>query len=551
MPTIHLSRKHLEKTLGKKMPLEKLKDRISYLGTDLEGIEGDEITVEVFPNRPDMLSAQGFARALSSFLGINVGLRKYPVKKSNHKVIIENSVKKYRPYTACAIVKKLSFDDQKIKDVIEFQEKLHVTYGRNRRKVAIGIYPFEKIKTPIRFVARKPDEISFVPLESSRKMTGSQILTNDPTGRDYAHLLDGLDKYPLFIDANEQVLSMPPIINSETVGKITEQTKEVFIECSGFDYRVLSKCLNMIVTTLADMGGEIYSMELDYGNKLLVSPILDAESMKIDISYLNRWLGVEFKKTDVTKLLKMMGYDHSEENVLAPAYRADVMHQVDLFEDIAIAYGFENFKESIPNVATVGEEAEIEKFRRKIAYLLTGFGMFETSTFHLINSNDLDNNMRIKASAIELEKPSSSDFNVLRSWLLPCLMQVLRVNKHNEYPQKLFEIATVFNPDPKTETGIREDTQLVILSAHTSANYTEVRQYLDFLMSVLGIKHSIKETEHNSFIEGRLGAIVVNNKTIGFIGEIHPEVLQNFGLEVAVSALELDFNELLKAAKKD
>jgi len=230
MPSVTLNRKVFEKLVGKKLSEKELKDRISMLGTDLESLDKDEIHVEIFPNRPDMLSEQGFSRAFSSFIGLKTGLRKFEVKKSEEKLIIDNSVKSVRPYSICAIVKNLKFDDEKIREIIQVQEKLHVTYGRNRKKCAIGIYPLEKIKFPIKFVGKNPKDILFQPLESKKEMTGLQILSQHPTGKDYGHLLEGKDKFPLFIDANNKVLSMPPIINSYDVGKISESTKEVFIE---------------------------------------------------------------------------------------------------------------------------------------------------------------------------------------------------------------------------------------------------------------------------------------------------------------------------------
>src|SRR3989338_434976 len=199
MPTITLNRKAFEIFVGKKLPIEKLKDRISMLGTGLENVTDSEITVEIFPNRPDMLSVQGFARAFSSFIGNKTGLIPYKVEPSREKVIIEKSVEDVRPYTACAIVKNLHFDGEKIKEVIDIQEKLHITYGRNRKKIAIGIYPFEKIKTQIRFMAKKPEEIKFQPLEFSREINGKQILSQHPAGRDYRHLLDGMNQFPIFI----------------------------------------------------------------------------------------------------------------------------------------------------------------------------------------------------------------------------------------------------------------------------------------------------------------------------------------------------------------
>src|SRR3989338_495979 len=229
MPTVRFNKDVFERYAGKKLPLDELKERISFLGTDLEGIEDNIITVEVFPNRPDMLSVQGFARAFSSFIGKNTGLLEYEVHPSKEKVIIEKSVHDVRPYTACAIVRGLHFDDEKIKEVIDIQEKLHITYGRNRKKIAIGIYPFEKIKMPITFTARKPEDIVFRPLGAEKEMDAKEILELHPTGKQYGHLLLGKKHYPVFLDATGKVLSLPPIINSHETGRITEKTQEVFI----------------------------------------------------------------------------------------------------------------------------------------------------------------------------------------------------------------------------------------------------------------------------------------------------------------------------------
>ena len=214
MPTIAINKKIFDKIVGKKISPNKLKDRISFLGTDLESIDENEIIVEIFPNRPDMLSVQGFARAFSSFIGHKTGLRQYKIESSGEKVIVEKAVSSVRPYTTCAIVKGINYDDEKIKEVIDIQEKLHITYGRNRKKVAIGVYPFEKINPPIRFTAKKPEEIVFQPLEFKRKMNALEILKQHPAGKAYGHLLEGREKFPVFIDSDDEVLSVPPIINS-------------------------------------------------------------------------------------------------------------------------------------------------------------------------------------------------------------------------------------------------------------------------------------------------------------------------------------------------
>lgn len=545
MPTITLNKKVFEKLVGQKLPEEKLKDRISMLGTDLEGIYENEIVVEIFPNRPDMLSEQGFARAFSSFIGVKTGLRKYKIHKTTNRVIVEPSVNSVRPYTACAVVKNLSFDEEKIKEIIQIQEKLHLTYGRNRKKCAIGIYPLEKIKFPIRYLAQDPQQIKFQPLESAKEMTGLQILSQHKTGREFGHLLEGFEKFPVFIDANDQVLSMPPIINSHDVGKISEQTKEVFVECSGFDYYTLEKCLNIIVTALADMDGQICSLELHYPRKTYISPSLEPEEMKISLNYVNKILGLDLNEKELQKCLEAMGYGYQDKKVLVPAYRADILHPVDLIEDIAIAYGYENFEPEIPQVATIGQEDDFQNFLNKIRTLLIGFKLQEIKTYHLMTKDELNKKMNLDYPPIPL-KNALGDYNHLRNWLIPSSLKVLSENQHHDYPQNIFDLGVVFIKDKETETGVREYTRASIILCHEKTDFTEIKQVADALFRALDLEYQTQETEHSSFIPGRVGRLSVREKEIAYIGEIHPQVLENWGLTMPVTAFEINLTELFR-----
>lgn len=546
MPTITLNKKVFEGLVGKKLPLDKLKDRISMLGTDLESIEGNEIMVEIFPNRPDMLSEQGFARAFSSFIGVRTGLRKYNVKSSGEKVIIDSSVKDVRPYTACAIVRNLKFNDEKIKEVIQIQEKLHVTFGRNRKKAAIGIYPLEHIKLPITFFGEDPKKVKFQPLEFPKEIDGMQILSLHPAGRDYAHLLEGMKKFPFFKDADGKILSMPPIINSHDTGKISEKTSEVFIECSGFDFNTLEKCLNIIVTSLSEMGGTIYSMELNYPDKKIITPCLEPEEMKIDLDYINKRLGLELSEKEIKDYLEKMGYGYSNKKVLVPAYRADVLHQVDFVEDIAIAYGYENFDPEIPKVATIGEEDEFEIFRKKISEILAGLGLLEVNTYHITSQENQTTKMGVNMGLIQLENALTAEYSHMRAWIIPSLMEVFQGNKHNEYPQNIFDIGTIFKKDETAETNVTEHTRLAVGLCNESADFTKIKQVFDYLMRMAGFKYEFKDDEHPSFIPGRVARVSVKGKKIAYIGEISPRVLENFDMQMPVSAFELNLTELFE-----
>ncbi len=549
MPSVKLNKQVFSNLVGKELSDEELSEQIPMIGTDLENVGETEIDVEVFPNRPDMLSEQGFARAFSAFIGEKIGLRTYTVKPSGSKVIIDPSVAAVRPYTACALVKNLKFDDEKIREVIQIQEKLHVTFGRNRKKLAIGLYPLEKIKLPIKYFAEDPNKVKFQPLESEQEMSAIQILSKHPAGRDYGHLLEGKDKFPFFSDADGAILSMPPIINSHRTGKIGKDTTEVFIECSGFDLNTCNICLNIIVTALADMGADIYSMELEYSEGKKITPDLDARRIKLDVPFINRWLGLELTEDQMSELLAKMGYGFDSGFVLVPAYRADILHMVDIAEDAAIAYGYENFEPEIPNVATIGEEAPIEVFRRRIADILVGIGLLETNTYNLTNAEDQNTKMGVDIKLAELESAVNTDYNVLRAWMIPSLMKVLQDNKSNEYPQNIFETGTCFKLDETTETGVNEFLRVAVTLCGAEVDFTRIKQVLDCLFDAASVEYESRETEHPSFISGRVARISVAGIDVAYIGEVNPQVLEDWGVEMPVAAFELNLTELYKHLK--
>jgi phenylalanyl-tRNA synthetase beta chain len=545
MPSVTLNKTVFEELVGKKLPLEELKDRISMLGTDLESIEGNEINVEVFPNRPDMLSEQGFARALSSFIGVKTGLRKYGVEKFGSTLTVENMPSQW-PYAVACVVKGIKFDDEKIKEVIQLQEKLGTTFTRNRKKGGIGLYPLDKINFPVKFVGMNPDEIKFRPLEFPQELTGRQILSKHPKGREYGHLMEGWELFPVFIDAKGQFLSMPPIINSHDTGKIDETTEDVFIECTGIDMNTIKTSLAILVTSLVDMGGKIYSLEITYPEKdeTFNFPNLEPERMKLDLKYVNKWLGLDLKEKEAKELLEKMGHGYENGEVLIPAYRSDILHQVDLAEDIAIAYGYENFVEDIPNVSTIGCEDPLEKFSRKVREALVGLKLLEVKNYHLMTKEQLNDNMNKNSEIIPL-KNALGDYNHLRNRLLASLLKNLKENQHHEYPQNIFEIGRVFNYG-ESETGVVEETHLGVVLCQDKTDFTEIRQILDALMDSLGLEYAIKENSRPSFISGRLGEIYVKDRKMGVIGEFHPQVLDNWDLVVPVVGFELDLEELFK-----
>lgn len=544
MAIVNINKKQFEKEVGKLD--ENMKNKISMFGTPLEDVTDNEIQIEVFPNRPDMLSYQGFKRAFLAFLDKKTGLKKYKVNKpkKDYKVNIDSSVKEIRPYTVCAIIRGLRLDSEKIKELVEIQEKLHFTVGRKRKKLAIGIYPLEKIKLPITYKALEPDKIKFTPLEMNKEMSGLEILQRHPTGKEYAHLLSGKSKFPVFTDANDNILSMPPIINSQSTGKVNEKTKNVFVECSGSDFSILNKCLNILISNLADMGGKIYQMELGYRKKE-ITPDLSPEKRKISLQNTNKMLGLELNEKQLKKLLEKMGYNYNNGEVEIPSWRNDILHEVDLIEDVAIAYGYENLVPEIPSVSTIGQESSKEIIKRKISEILSGINMLEISNYHLTTKEEQFSNMDVKKKGemdyVAVEE-SKTDYNILRKDLTHFLMKIFSENVDKEYPQKIFETGRVFN----AKDMIDEEEHLA--AAISPGNFTEIKQVLEYLFKMINIKIKLVEAEEplSWFIGGRVADILIDNQKIGTIGEIHPKILKNWKLRMPVSLFELDLKEVFK-----
>ena len=422
---------------------------------------------------------------------------------------------------------------------------------RKRKKLAIGIYPLEKIKLPITFKAIEPDQIKFIPLESDKELSGLEILQKHPTGKEYAHLLAGKAKFPIFVDDDNNILSMPPVINSQKTGRVTSETKNLFVECSGFDEEILKSCLNILVSTMADMGAKIYQMEIKYKvTKKEITPDLKTSEMKISIENVNKLLGLSLNEKQVKENLEKMGHGYNKGVVTIPAWRIDVLHEVDLIEDIAIAYGYENFIPEIPEISTIGEESKNEIIKRKLSEILIGLGMIEVSNYHLTTKKDQGEKMDLsEKEQFHRDNWIKNRIQHLERKSFTLSSKNLSENVDSEYPQKIFEIGKVFTLEG-TEQKVNEKESLSI--AVSPGNFTEVKQVLEYLFKMASQKIEFKEAtklpEH--FVEGRTAEVLLNKKVVGYIGEIHPKILSNWRIRMPVALLEISIDEIMKELEK-
>lgn len=555
MPTIEISHKDLNSLVGKQLTVNQLKDEaILFAKGEMDGVNGDLIKVDIKDtNRPDLWSTEGIARELRGRYG-KPGMPEYKTGKSGVVVHVDPKLKTIRPYTVCAVVRDIKITETVLAQMIQLQEKVSGTFGRNRREIAIGVYNASKIKPPIRFTTTSPTGLKFVPLESSRAMTPKEILEKHPKGREYGHLLKDKPAYPVFIDSAGEVLSIPPIINSGHTGKVTASTKEIFIECSGFDLKFLNTALNVIATALADRGGKVLTVDVYYGSRKITTPDISPRKTKANTDYIRKVAGISLSDKEIAALLSKALYKvKSSGKTLSleyPAYRQDIMHQADVAEDVLISYGYNKIKPNPPALATTGSMLPMEKFSGKAQTLAIGAGLQEIMSYILTNKKELFDNMNLKPSGIvEIENPVSSNWSVFRTWLIPGLLSFFSQNMHREFPQKIFEIGDCVVQDPKQETRTADVKKLAVAVSDTSTGYEEISSIADFILSSLGVKYNFVRAEHPSFIKGRHASIMAAGREIGLIGEIHPQVLNNWKLEIPAAAFELDLAAIFSKIK--
>ncbi|RLF60773.1 MAG: phenylalanine--tRNA ligase subunit beta [Thermoplasmata archaeon] len=551
MPTIEVSIKDLEKLLGINIDVNKLKEEgILFVKGEIEEIEDDTMKIDIKDtNRPDLWSAEGIARELRGHYKIEEGMPKFQIKKSGLSVLVDKKVEKVRPKTVCAVVKNLKLDDEAIKQMIQLQEKVCQTYGRNRDFAAIGVYDYDKIKGPIKYTTFKPRELKFVPLGFTEEMYLDEILSKHPKGEEYGYLLKNQKEYPIFIDSVGNVLSMPPIINSNYTGRVDCNTKNVFIEVSGHQLNHISVALNIMVTALKERGGEIYSVDVKYGKENITTPNLSPKKAEVNIEKCRKILGIDITGEEMIKLLRQARFNAKNNGKVIKVeympYRNDIMDERDIIEEVAISFGYNDIEPEEPKIYTRGEELEIERLSNKFREISIGLGLQEILTFTLTSKENILNKMRVSGNIVEIANPISSNWNVFRNSLIPGGLSFLSDNKHVEYPQKIFEIGNIVKINEKEETKTKDLRYLSILLTDNAIGYENISSILNSIMKNLGIKYSLEEENDKRFIDGRCSSIVVNNEKIGIVGEVHPEVLENFEIEKPVAGLEMNIEKLL------
>lgn len=591
MPKIEVNENLFFNLLGKKYDFDTLEKKLTFAKAELDekpdmSQPENERVIKIElndTNRPDLWSTGGVTRQLrihegakrsnySSFLS-----KKDSVKDCADRVItVDPEMKNIRPYMVSFVISGKPIDDPMLKDIIQTQEKLCWNFGRKRRSISMGVYRMADIKWPCHYKAVDPDKTSFVPLQSEQPMTCRQILTEHPKGKDFGWIIKDLPKFPLLTDDTDEVLSMAPVINSATLGAVQVGDKDLMVELTGDNMENLMLSANIVACDFFDAGYEILPVKVVHPyetalGKEVVAPFYFQPSTKTTLAAINKKLGCDLTKDEVLNALARMDNDVSAKDFDAsektasylkankndvkfvlnpPPYRNDFLHEVDIIEDVMIGVGLDNFKPVRPSDFTVGQLSDVTLFSRKAKEIMVGLGYQEMIFNYLGSKRDYIDRMCVSSeNVIEISNPMSENYQFVRPSIIASLLRAESQAGQAVFPHKIFEIGKVAFLDSSENTGTKTIQSLGFMTACNNANFNSLASEVSTLLYLLDHKYDVKEVEDPRFIPGRQAAIMLNGKQVGIFGEVHPQVLENWGIIVPCVAGEIDIEALMPKEK--
>lgn len=565
MPTISINLKDFEQLLGQgagAVTPRAVEEWLPLVKGELKDYDGDtgEMRVELQDsNRPDLWSCEGIARQIRIKLkGGGPAYGFFTGKpQAKHRLLVTAGLEGLRPFVAACTATGYAVTEAGLAQLIQVQEKLADIYGRKRSTVSIGLYRLPAIAFPVTYDLVRPDDARFTPLGFEEKMSLREILSVHPKGLEYGSLVAGHPKVPLLRDDEGQVLSMPPVINSREIGEVKVGDQELFVEVTGTDLLMVVLTLNIMAVNLADRGATIGPVQVTYPyetplGKSFQTPLDFGKTRPISPAVIRGALGQPMEVTQIREALVAYGYQaggaKDRLSVKLPPYRNDLMHAVDVVEDVAISRGYGSFTPVMPSEFTVGGLSRLEQTSDNVRNQMVGLGFQEIMSNILASRQELIERMRLAASewdrVVEVDNPMTLSYACLRQWIVPSLLRVESASTRAFYPHRLFEVGEIAVPDPADDLGSRTRMALGALIAHASANFSEVHSSLDLLCFYLNCLYTLEPVSHPSFLPGRAGRILMDGRQVGLIGELHPEVLEQWQVTMPAVAFELEINAL-------
>ena len=541
MPVVELSYIRLQKLVGK-VSKKQISDSLPFLGLDIESEDKDLVRVEYSPNRPDYSTDFGIALGLQGLLGIKTGAIKLNIKKSTqYKISVDSKVSKIRPFVTGIIAKNGKIDDKTIKQFMTMQEDLHFGIGRKRKKSSIGIHDLDKISFPLSYTIANRNH-KFIPLTSQKELSISEILQNTDVGKDYGHLLGNSSNIPVILDVNKQTVSFPPIINA-AITTVTTKTKNLFVEVTGINKEDAEDMLSVVATILQKAGFSLETVQISGAKNS--TPKLSEKKISVDPLLINQILGLNLNTSKIVSSLKKSRLDASIKGkkiiCTIPAYRFDIFGPMDLVEETALGYGIQNLEPTLSPSQTIGQTNSVSSQLKSLSKIMVGLGYLEALNSSLTSKRVLyDLTNRDSTKIISVLDSKSQEHTILRDLILPGLLENLSKNIHESYPQRLFEIGTVFT----LENPISEKINFSGISAHQDANFTEIKSIIQSALKTgFDVKIDTKTATHPAFEDGRCASIVIDKKSVGIVGEINSKIIENYKIRVPVIGFELSLSD--------
>ena len=570
MPTISINQKDFEQLVGRPtIAAEPLDAWLPLVKAELkdQDSESGEVRLELHDsNRPDLWSCEGIARQIRIKLQGAASAYPFfkPTPRPKRRIQVMQGLERVRPYIAACTAVGYKMTGEGLAQLVQTQEKLADIFGRKRRTISIGLYRLPQIVFPVTYTLVKPEEVRFTPLGVEEKMSPREILAVHPKGLEYGPILAGHDRLPLLMDEEGQVLSLPPIINSREIGEVRVGDRELFVEVTGTDLPMVLLTLNILAVNLADRGATIEAVEVAYPyatelGKTVRTPFNFQKARSIPIKTIEDALGVPLGAERIRQALLAYGYEASASkdrgaiSVKIPPYRNDLMHPLDVVEDVAISRGYGEFTPIMPSQFTVGSLSRLEEMSDRVRDMMVGMGFQEIISNIMASRQELIDRMHLAGSdrdrIVEVENVMTQAYSCLRQWITPSLLRVEAASTRAFYPHRLFEVGEVAVPDATEETGVRTLMVLGALIAHANANFSEAHSCLDLLLFYLDRPYTLEPISHRSFLDGRAGRIVSNGRAVGLIGEMHPEVLEHWQVSMPSVVFELEVDALVNEGK--
>jgi phenylalanyl-tRNA synthetase beta chain len=544
LPVVRIDFARFSKMVG--ADRRRILDRLPYIGLDIESVDKDSVRVEYSPNRPDFGTDFGISRALKGLLGKEVGLPKFPTLASGVSVSVDRQLSAVRPFITCVTARGLDLDDEDIRQVISLQEDLHNGVGRKRRVVAIGLHDTDAIRPPFSYHA-VDSSFKFIPLGGRKPVTVGSILSVTAEGKAYGAALAGSKLYPVITDADGVVLSFPPIINGNAT-RVTSKTKNIFVDVTSTDRKAGDDVMAVVATTLAEAGGRLGTVSVRYPGQPRTTPDLNPTELPLDDDLVRSTLGLDLPHGEIVRSLARSRLGVKGKKALGPRYRIDLLHPIDIAEEVALGYGIDKIGPIYPPSKQPGSFNSFEDFLDSTSTVMAGSGMIEMMTFELTDEKSLYSRFhRSSSGKVAVQNPKSLEHSVLRDALIPTLMASLSGNVKSDYPQRVFEIGRVY---ARSKEGVSESWHLGCLVAHSQSSFTEAKMYLESTCRIIAGKETIaSEGQHWAFVPGRCASVAVSGVRLGHVGEVRPEAIEAFGLGVPVSGFEVDLSALHELLK--